>query len=76
MNADTAYAVWRTCYEGYERWLNDVEHGRQYGPGDALGCVGRWFSGRWHTQPAENYIVKVQDYLRDRVWERPDFREP
>jgi hypothetical protein len=75
MNADTAYAVWRACFEGYERWLNDVESGRPYGEGDAWGCAGRWFSGRWHTQPAENYIAKVKAYLHARVWEYPDFQE-
>jgi hypothetical protein len=76
MNTDTAYAVWRACFEGYERWLNDVERGRPYGEGDAWGCAGRWFSGRWHTQPAEDYIAKVKDYLADRVWEQPNFQEP
>ncbi|HEU5099745.1 MAG TPA: hypothetical protein VFU22_12030, partial [Roseiflexaceae bacterium] len=24
-----------------------------YAAGDAWGCVGRRFAGRWHTQPAE-----------------------
>ncbi len=24
MNADTAYAIWRSCYDGYETWLNTV----------------------------------------------------
>jgi hypothetical protein len=76
MNADTAYAVWRACFEGYEPWLNDVEHGRPYRAGDAWGCAGRWFSGRWHTELAEDYISKVRGYLRQRVWERPDFTEP
>jgi hypothetical protein len=76
MNADTAYAIWRACFEGYELWLNDVERGRPYGEGDAWGCAGRWFSGRWHTQPAESYIGKVKGYLHDRVWEQPDFQEP
>jgi hypothetical protein len=76
MNADTAYAVWRACFEGYERWLNDVERGRPYVAGDAWGCAGRWFSGRWHTRPAEDYISKVNGYLSHRVWEQPDFQEP
>jgi hypothetical protein len=76
MNADTAYAVWRACFEGYERWLNDVERGRPYVAGDAPGCAGRWFSGRWHTRPAGDYISKVDGYLHDRVWEQPDFQEP
>ena len=76
MNADTAYGIWRACFNGYEAWLNTVDRGSQYGPGDQWGCVGRWFSGRWHNQSAEGYIAKVQDYLRRRVWEQPDFQEP
>src|ERR1039458_5503179 len=28
MNADTAYAIWRSCYDGYETWLNTVPRGR------------------------------------------------
>jgi hypothetical protein len=76
MNADIAYAIWRACFEGYERWLNDVEQGRPYASGDAWGCVGRWLSGRWHTQAAEGYISNVKGYLRDRVWDQSDFQEP
>jgi hypothetical protein len=75
MNADVAYAFWRTCFEGYETWLNTVERGGSYAKGDAWGCVGRWFSGRWHTAGAQTYIGKVQDYLRQRIWEQPDFQE-
>ncbi|HMH93542.1 MAG TPA: hypothetical protein VK586_20985 [Streptosporangiaceae bacterium] len=30
MNADTAYAIWRSCYDGYETWLNTVPHGQTY----------------------------------------------
>ena len=76
MNADTAYAIWRACFEGYELWLNNVERGRQYGPGDTWGCVGRWFSGRWHTGAAETYIAKVRGYLDRRIWETPSFQQP
>ena len=75
-NADTAYAIWRACYEGYEWWLNDVERGEQYDPGDEWGCMGRWFSGRWHTPAAEGYISRVKGYLDSRIWETPDFQEP
>ena len=76
MNADTAYAIWRACYDGYELWLNDVERGRQYGAGDVWGCLGRWFAGRWHTSPAETYIGKVQGYQNQRIWEQPSFQQP
>ena len=76
MNADTAYAIWRACFEGYEQWLNTVDRGSQYGAGDALGCVGRWFSGRWHTAASDGYAAKVQGYLSSRVWETANFQEP
>jgi hypothetical protein len=75
-NVDTAYAIWRSCYEGYDGWLNDVEHGQTYAAGDAWGCVGRWFAGRWHTAPAETYITKVKSYLSQRIWEQSSFQEP
>lgn len=76
MNADTAYAIWRVCFEGWESWLNNVERGSQYGAGDAWGCVGRWFSGRWHTAPSDQYSAAVQDYLNQRIWLQANFQEP
>lgn len=76
MNADTAYGIWRECFEGYEQWLNTVERGSQYGAGDAWGCIGRWFSGRWHTAASDGYVQKVQGYLNTRVWEAANFQEP
>jgi hypothetical protein len=76
MNADTAYAIWRACYDGYETWLNTVQAGSVYRAGDAWGCVGRWFAGRWHTQPAQQYIARVRLYLRERIWTQPDFQQP
>jgi autotransporter family porin len=75
-NLDTAYAVWRACYEGYEWWLNDVEHGKDYAAGDVWGCIGRWYSGRWHTAPAIKYIQQVQQNLATRLWEQASFRKP
>jgi len=56
MNADLAYAIWRTCFDGYEGWLNTVDRGRNYAAGDAWGCVGRWFSGRWHVAAGDQYV--------------------
>jgi autotransporter family porin len=76
MNADTAYAIWRSCFDGYETWLNTVEHVGTYQAGHAWGCVGRWFAGRWHTAPAQQYIATVKKYLRERIWRQPDFQEP
>jgi hypothetical protein len=72
-NLDVAYAVWRSCFEGTETWLNTVERGRQYAAGDAWGCMGRWFSGRWYTAAANDYIARVQDYLARRIWTTSDF---
>jgi len=64
-NVDTAYAVWRACYEGYEWWLRDVAApGHVYRPGDGWGCIGRWYSGRWYGAEAEAYISEVQRVLR------------
>jgi hypothetical protein len=75
MNADAAYAIWRACYDGYETWLNTVSKGRKYHAGDAWGCVGRWFAGRWYTAPALSYIAKVKQYLKERIWLKPYFRQ-
>jgi autotransporter family porin len=75
MNADLAYAIWRSCFEGYEGWLNDEERGREYAAGDQWGCVGRWFSGRWHTADSQEYIGRVRGYLDRRIWVTPDFQQ-
>jgi len=76
MNADTAYAIWRSCYVGYETWLNTVPRGQTYHKGDAWGCVGRWYAGRWRTAPARQYIAKVQQYLREKIWTTKNFQQP
>lgn len=76
MNADLAYGIWRTCFEGYETWLNTVERGQQYAAGDAWGCIGRWFSGRWHTAASDTYVGRVRNYLDQRIWETPNFQQP
>jgi autotransporter family porin len=72
-NVDYTYSVWRACFEGQMTWLNTVERGRQYGPGDAWGCIGVWFAGRWYTQPAVDYMGWVDDYLQARIWQTPEF---
>ena len=57
-NADTVYAVWRACYDGYEWWLRDAAApGHRYRAGDAWGCLGRWYSGQWYGPSAERYIA-------------------
>lgn len=75
LNADLGYAIWRVCFEGYEGWLNTVERGQDYAAGDTWGCVGRWFSGRWHTAAGDGYVQRVRDYLNQRIWETPNFQQ-
>ena len=72
-NVDYAYELWRRCYEGELTWLNTVERGRDYAAGDALGCLGVWFSGRWYTDAAVGYIDRVVQARDDRVWESSEF---
>lgn len=72
-NLDYALAARRSCFEGYDTWLNTVDRGQQYAAGDLWGCMGEWFSGRWYTQPAIGYINVVKQYLADRVWETQGF---
>ena len=72
-NVDFALAIWRTCFEGWEGWLNDVARGREYAAGDAWGCVGRWYAGAWYTQPALDYITAVQAHHANRVWAQLDY---
>ncbi len=74
-NADYYGAIIRAYYDGKMRWLNDVEHGRAYRSGDLWGCLGAWFTGRWHTPPAEDYIREVKRELRRRTWRLASFRE-
>ncbi|WP_211588485.1 hypothetical protein [Allorhizocola rhizosphaerae] len=76
MNSDYGYAVWRSCYEGKMTWLNTVERGSDYAAGDAWGCMGVHFSGRWHTAAAQGYITRVKDYLAQRIWTTPNFQQP
>jgi hypothetical protein len=76
MNADTAYAIWRSCYDGYETWLNTVLHTGTYTAGNVWGCVGRWDAGRWFSPQAVSYIGRVKNDLRRRVWTQPGFAEP
>jgi hypothetical protein len=73
-NLDYTYAVWRSCYEGELTWLNTVERGSEYAAGDMWGCLGVWFSGRWHVPAADTYNSAVQDYVAQRIWETAGFQ--
>ena len=72
-NVDMAYASWRECFEGGYGWLNTVERGGTYAAGDAWGCVGVWFAGRYKTDPANTYTNAVQDYYNQKIWTTPGF---
>jgi hypothetical protein len=73
-NADYYGAIIRSYYDGRESWLNTVSgNGASYRAGDLWGSVGAWFSGRWHDPGAADYIAKVKQYLRERVWRAPGF---
>jgi hypothetical protein len=62
-NLDYTYAAWRACYDGVLTWLNSVERVGTYAPGDAWGCVGVWYSGRWYVN-TDAYLNKVGDSVR------------
>jgi hypothetical protein len=72
-NIDYTYSVWRACYNGELTWLNTVERGRDYAAGDLQGCMGVWFSGRWHTPAAEQYISTVTGHYNSRTWTTANF---
>ena len=72
-NLDYYGAVWRNCFDGGDGWLNDYERGEQYRAGDAFGCQGMWFSGRWKTLPAMQYISAVQSHLANKTWTTASF---
>ena len=74
-NLDVALNVWRNCYEGQDTWLNTSTGAASYAAGDAWGCIGRWFCGRWYTHRATTYIAAVQDYLNQRIWDDARLRQ-
>lgn len=73
MNVDAAYAIWRSCYDGYEVWLNNEPKGQPYHAGDLWGCVGRWFAGSWYTPAADRYIEQVKAFLQQQIWRQSSF---
>lgn len=75
MNVDAAYAIWRSCYDGYEVWLNNEPRGKQYSAGDVWGCIGRWYAGSWYTPQADQYIAMVKQYMNEQIWETSAFRD-
>ena len=55
-------------------WNRD--DGQAYRAGDAWGCVGRWFAGRWHTSAADGYVTRVRQYQSQAIWRTADFQQP
>jgi hypothetical protein len=72
-NADYYGGILRAYFDGKMEWLNTVERGREYRPGDLWGSVGAWFAGRWWTDPAKQYVHAVRERLHERTWRNPAF---
>ena len=73
-NLDSALAARRSCFEGYETWLNQSSAAATYAAGDLWGCVGMWFSGRWYTAAvARPTSPTCRTTSTQRIWERPEF---
>jgi hypothetical protein len=72
-NADYYGGILRAYFDGKMTWLNTVERGRHYGPGDVWGSVGAWYAGRWWTEPAKGYIHVVRQRMRERTWRTAGF---
>jgi autotransporter family porin len=67
-NVDYWAAVVRDYYDGRSTWLNRVERGQDYGPGDLWGSIGAWYAGRWRTGPANDYVARVKSLLAEKPW--------
>lgn len=74
-NVDYMMQLWRSCYDGTANGVDNGYSGwlRGYTPGDFWGCIGNYMSGSWHDPAGDAYVVKVQDYLAQRVWTTPEF---
>lgn len=73
-NVDYSSAWLRACFDGYDTWLDeDPESTRPYLPGDLWGCVGAWYSGKWHDSGAETYITSVRGHLASKEWLKKSF---
>ncbi len=67
-NADYVIGWWRACYEGYWTWIEQPQPGSGYGPGDALGCLGMWWSGRWYDDTAREFLGRLEAARMERKW--------
>lgn len=59
-NVDYFGSIIRGCYEGWD-YVDSTG-------GDIWGCVGRWYSGKWHDADAEAYIAGVKNNLSEKAW--------
>jgi hypothetical protein len=68
-NADYYGGIIRAYYDGKMEWLNTVERGRDYAPGDFWGSIGVWVSGRWYApERFFTYLDEVRKRLAERTW--------
>lgn len=70
-NADYTLGIRRACFNGMTTWL--TQFNSSYKAGDLWGCIGLWYSGRFHDDAANGYIAKVQQALKDRAWTQSNF---
>ena len=67
---DYSFAVWRSCFEGYETRL--AADG--YGAGDMWACIGWWNSGEWNDARSRSYVGRIKGFITARTWEQDRFR--
>jgi hypothetical protein len=75
-DAEYAYGVIRTCYEGWTDYLvkrQPLPGYPAYHAGDLWGCIGRWASGGWYDQRSITYFTKVKAELARQRWQQPGF---
>ena len=75
-NAEYAYGIIRTCFEGWTTYLSEgtpVAGYPRYHAGDLWGCLGRWYSGWWYTKGAIDYINSVKAHLAIEEWRQAGF---
>jgi hypothetical protein len=65
-NVDYALGIIRACYEGKESSLAGGV--TPYAAGDLNGCIGAWYSGAWHDNGAEGFILGVQGIQQSKEW--------
>jgi hypothetical protein len=73
-NLDVYGAEIRFYYDGLAASWGQGMTDRGYGPGQEWLSIGAWFNPYpWNNAGQQDYVGKVQQYLRDRVWDRADF---